>query len=216
MLRFAVTTGKFTYNYTDSFISEKNNPNINMMNSNLIPNILVLALRASRNLQLVSQGCSKVNPISFASRNFASFRTQTTLLSSPSISSQCTPIRNSLLLQALLPNTPVLMQQPARSVTKFSLRKGKRKAVKAVIKRFKRLHWGAWIRTRCGRHKKMWKKSAALTKRLRQHVFVNGQQSMLLDKMVTKFWRRPKYYLDDPYTPYHTRNEFKLTKTKRM
>lgn len=92
--------------------------------------------------------------------------------------------------------------------------KGKRKSVRGVVKRFFRLHWGGWIRTYSGRHKKMWRKSHKNRRRLRQHVLVNSQQAWLLDKMVTKFWRRPKYYVDDPYSPYHTREEYFATKRK--
>ncbi|KAL9900463.1 mitochondrial ribosomal protein L35 [Glossina fuscipes fuscipes] len=106
--------------------------------------------------------------------------------------------------------------QICRSVTKFSLTKGKRKSVKAVLKRFKRLDWGGWIRTRTGRHKKMFRKSNALKRRLRQHVFVNATQAHLLDKMVTSFWRRPKYWIDDPYAPYHRRDEYFATKRKEF
>ncbi|KAH8284333.1 hypothetical protein KR018_001889, partial [Drosophila ironensis] len=102
----------------------------------------------------------------------------------------------------------------SRNVTKFSLVKGKRKTVKAVLKRFKRLDWGAWIRTHSGRQKKLFKKSAALRRRLKQHVFTNATQSWLLDKMVTSFWRRPKHYIDDPYRPYHQRNEYFATQAK--
>ena len=36
----------------------------------------------------------------------------------------------------------------------------------------------------------------------------------MLDIMVTKFWRKPKYYIDDPYSFYHTRNEYSLTRRK--
>ncbi|KAH8311821.1 hypothetical protein KR044_008199, partial [Drosophila immigrans] len=122
-----------------------------------------------------------------------------------------TPAVSPLLLQLPQPAVPAL---PARSVTKFSLIKGKRKSVKAVIKRFKRLDWGAWIRTRTGRHKKMFKKSMELRRRLRQHVFTNATQSWLLDKMVTSYWRRPKHYIDDPYAPYHKRDEYFATKSK--
>lgn len=103
---------------------------------------------------------------------------------------------------------------PARTVTKFSLNKGKRKTVKAAIRRFFRLHWGGWIRPKVGRHKKMWKKSSAQKRRLRQHVFCNATQNTMLDKMVTKFWKRPKYYVEDPYAPYHTREEFSYTRKK--
>lgn len=104
---------------------------------------------------------------------------------------------------------------PVRTVTKYSLRKGKRKTVHSAVHRFYRLHWGGWIRTRCGRHKKMYKKRANRKRRLRQHVLVNATQSRLLDKMTTKFWRRPKHYIDDVYEPYHTRT-FYLASKKPM
>lgn len=104
---------------------------------------------------------------------------------------------------------------PNRMVTKFGANKGKRHTMKPVIKRFFRLHWGGWIRTRCGRHKKMWKKRSNRKHRLRQHVFVNAQQSWLLDKMVTKFWKRPKHYIDDIYEPYHERS-FYLARNKPL
>lgn len=101
-----------------------------------------------------------------------------------------------------------------RTVTKFSLKTGKRKTVSAAIKRFKRLDWGIWIRTRTGRHKKLWKKSGKLQRKLRQHVFCNAKQSSMLDKMVTSRWRKPKYYVDDPYRPFHQRENFWSTRRK--
>lgn len=60
----------------------------------------------------------------------------------------------------------------------------------------------------------MFKKSPELRRRLRQHVFTNATQSWLLDKMVTSYWRRPKHYIDDPYAPYHKRDEYFATKSK--
>jgi len=128
-----------------------------------------------------------------------------------------TSIKSSTLLNTNLTITGVTvpkvfpMQDQTRTVTKFSLRKGKRKSVKAVLKRFYRLNWGAWIRTRAGRQKKLWKRSAANKYRKRQHIFVNGTQAWLLDKCVTKFWRRPKYYINDIYEPYHKRPECPYT-----
>ncbi|XP_053658073.1 39S ribosomal protein L35, mitochondrial [Anopheles marshallii] len=122
----------------------------------------------------------------------------------------------SLRLLDAMAISPVLQTQPSRTVIKFSLRKGKRKTVKAVVKRFKRLDWGGWIRTISGRHKKMWRKRASRKRRLRQHVLVNGTQATLLDKMVTKYWKRPRYYIDDPYAPYHTREEFVYTRRKPL
>ncbi|XP_044267371.1 39S ribosomal protein L35, mitochondrial [Tribolium madens] len=102
----------------------------------------------------------------------------------------------------------------SRNLIKFSLNKGRRKSVKAVRRRFYRLHWGAWIRTMCGRHKKLWKKSGANKRRLRQHVMCNATQSYLLDKMAGRYWTKRRYYVDDPYEPYHTREEFPLSAQK--
>nr|XP_022918519.1 39S ribosomal protein L35, mitochondrial [Onthophagus taurus] len=118
--------------------------------------------------------------------------------------------------QSLLNNSKIqeISQNITRSVTKYSFKKGKRKAVKAVLKRFYRLDWGGWIRTKAGRNKRLWKKSPQRRRRLRQHVLCNGQQSMLLDKMVGSFWRKPKFYVDDPYNPYHVREEFRTTYVK--
>ncbi|XP_014666385.1 PREDICTED: 39S ribosomal protein L35, mitochondrial-like [Priapulus caudatus] len=98
------------------------------------------------------------------------------------------------------------MVTPRRDLIKFSLRKGKRKTVRPVVDRFFRLRWGRWIRPRVGRNKKLWKKSGRRQWRLRQHVFVTARQGIKLDKMVTKFWKRPKYYVDDIYEPYHKRH----------
>nr|CAG4650636.1 EOG090X0J5E [Sida crystallina] len=111
------------------------------------------------------------------------------------------------------PVSPVLIQQN-RTVTKWSLRKGKRKCVKAVPARFFRLSWGAWIRPIVGRNKKRWVKPAKRLNRAKQHVFCNATQSTMLDKMVTKFWRKRRFYVDDIYEPYHQREEFARTAVK--
>ncbi|KAL2728478.1 hypothetical protein V1478_006110 [Vespula squamosa] len=105
---------------------------------------------------------------------------------------------------------------PKRTLTKFSLKKGKRKTVKTVVKRFYRLNWGIWIRRYVAHDKHMWRKTEGRKNRLRQHIFTNGTQSWLLDTMVTKYWRRPKYYIDDPYNPYHKREEFHITRRKPL
>lgn len=83
-----------------------------------------------------------------------------------------------------------------------------------MIRRFYRLNWGGWIRTKCGRHKKLWKKSPPQKRRLRQHVICNATQSWLLDKMAGPYWRKPRYFVDDPYEPYHQREYFPLTAVK--
>lgn len=118
------------------------------------------------------------------------------------------------ITQSMVPKLPMECV-PSRTVTKFSKIKGKRATVGPAVRRFFRLNWGGWIRTRCGRHKKMWKKSSNRKHRLRQHVLVNAHQSHLLDQMVTKFWKRPKHYIDDIYEPYHDRS-FYLARQKPM
>jgi large subunit ribosomal protein L35 len=34
--------------------------------------------------------------------------------------------------------------------------------------------------------------------------------------MVTKYWKRRRYYVDDPYEPYHTREEYSCTRKKPL
>jgi large subunit ribosomal protein L35 len=124
--------------------------------------------------------------------------------------------RSQLLSAVVQQNIPKILQPQIRTVTKFSLKKGKRKTVKTVIKRFFRLAWGGWIRTRAGRFRHLWRKSPYQKYRYRQHVFCNATQCTLLDKMVTKYWKRRRYYVDDPYEPYHTREEFPVTRKKPL
>ena len=75
-----------------------------------------------------------------------------------------------------------------------------------VVDRFFRLENGLWIRTRAGRRKKLWRKRQTRINRLRQHVFCNETQCQMLDKMVNIEYKTPKYYVDDPYTPYHRKS----------
>ncbi|XP_072717503.1 large ribosomal subunit protein bL35m isoform X1 [Ciconia boyciana] len=105
---------------------------------------------------------------------------------------------------------PSILQQPARTLTYCSLRNGKRKTVKAVIDRFLRLHNGLWVRRKSGYKKKLWKKSAAQKKRLREMVLCTRTQCKLLDKMTTSFWKRRNWYVDDPYQKYHDRTNLRV------
>ncbi|XP_053684954.1 39S ribosomal protein L35, mitochondrial [Sabethes cyaneus] len=148
------------------------------------------------------------------------FSTLQTVVTHPTLIVKSSPsgglLTNPALLNVATSIGRSCQQQPCRTVTKFSMGKGTRKSVKAVIKRFKRLDWGGWIRTIAGRKKRMWKKSAGRKRRVKQHVLVNSQQATLLDKMVTKYWKRPRYYVNDIYTPYHTREEFRETRRKPL
>lgn len=145
-------------------------------------------------------------------KSFSTINKHTSIWPSSCSLSHTSLVKNKQILD-IANNVSVV---PARTVIKFSLNSGKRKTVKAVIRRFYRLHWGGWIRTKCGRNKHLWKKSEKRKRRARQHVLCNATQSTLLDKMVTKFWKKPKFYIDDPYAPYHTREEFNITRKKPL
>ncbi|XP_077136345.1 large ribosomal subunit protein bL35m [Ranitomeya variabilis] len=120
------------------------------------------------------------------------------------------PARGSAILGSVTPLLPSLLLHPSRTVTYFSLRRGKRKSVPSVTKRFMRLHCGLWIRRKAGYKKKLWKKSASRKKRLREIVFCNKTQSKLLDKMTTSFWKRRNWYVNDPYQKYQDRTNLKV------
>ncbi|KAJ8262487.1 hypothetical protein GJAV_G00167020 [Gymnothorax javanicus] len=114
------------------------------------------------------------------------------------------------ILQRIQPLLPSLKLQPVRSVTYYSVKLGKRKSVKAVVKRFLRLHCGLWVRRKAGYKKKLWKKLPARRKRLREHVFCNKTQTKLLDKMTTSFWKRRNWFLNDPHQKYHDRTNLRV------
>ncbi|KAM9065133.1 39S ribosomal protein L35, mitochondrial [Sarcophilus harrisii] len=129
---------------------------------------------------------------------------------------QLSPVRSlacghpPAILNSVTPLLPTLLRPPARTLTYCSVRKGKRKSVKAVLFRFLRLHSGLWLRRKAGYKKKLWKKKPARKKRLRELVFCNKTQSKLLDKMTTSFWKRRNWYMDDPYQKYHNRTNLRV------
>lgn len=73
---------------------------------------------------------------------------------------------------------------PARTLTYYSRRKGKRKTVKAVIRRFRRTGSGKWKRWQAGKNHFNSKKSSKRRSRLRRYVICNKQQTKMLNKMV--------------------------------
>ncbi|XKL63525.1 hypothetical protein PGB90_005889 [Kerria lacca] len=93
---------------------------------------------------------------------------------------------------------------------------GKRTSCAMIPKQFYRLNWGIWIRTKCGRDKTIHKKHTGRMRRLRKHVFCNAQQSRLLDRLSAPWFKKRHYFIDDPYEPYHTRDEFLYTRNKPL
>ncbi|XP_027028537.1 39S ribosomal protein L35, mitochondrial [Tachysurus fulvidraco] len=158
-----------------------------------------------RPLAVVGQSCFNhaVKAPVFLSRFSSLVQRQLHFKAPPSL--DACGLHHQTLLQRVSPLIPSLTQQPCRTITYYSVKKGKRKTVKAVVYRFLRLHCGLWVRRKAGYKKKLWKKSAARKKRLREHVFCNKTQCKKLDKMTTSFWKRRNWYLNDPYQKYHDR-----------
>ncbi|CAL1297346.1 unnamed protein product [Larinioides sclopetarius] len=119
----------------------------------------------------------------------------------PSCSTQNSSAKPILAVSSLNTNL-------TRNVTKYSLKTGKKTSVNAVLRRFFRLHNGLWIRRRAGCHKRLWKRNANEKYNLQQHVVCTKTQCLMLDRMITRYWQKPKYFLDDPFEPYHKRNNF--------
>ncbi|XP_072027153.1 uncharacterized protein [Amphiura filiformis] len=151
-----------------------------------------LATRLSRQCIIGSPG----------SRPFSSLTSHTGTSIAPTTVS-CYP-QSSQLLQP----TIRFLVQPKRTIIRYSLGKGKKKTVKAVVSRFYRFNSGLWLRCRAGRSKGLWKKSLKRRKRLKPFVFCSGPQSKKLDLMVTAYWRRQKNIPDDPLAPFENRNWF--------
>ncbi|KAK2163067.1 hypothetical protein LSH36_86g03002 [Paralvinella palmiformis] len=107
---------------------------------------------------------------------------------------------SEFLLQTTSPN-----QAQVRTRILFSRRTGGSRTVTAVVRRFFRLHNGMWIRTQAGRHKKLWKKKGTRVARLQQHVFCTQRQCWVLDQMVNRYYKTPKFYANDPYAAYHSK-----------
>lgn len=99
-----------------------------------------------------------------------------------------------------------------RSVTKFNLKNGKKRSVTAVLRRFYRLDTGLWIRRIAGCHSKLHKKNMKTRYNLRQHVFCNKTQCIMLDKMTCDWVKKKRYFIDDPFEPYQVRHNFDWVK----
>lgn len=101
--------------------------------------------------------------------------------------------------------SPIVCQ--TRTVTVVSRNKGKRKTSQMIISRFKRLGNGLWIHRIPGYKKKVWRmimKSGGPRKlyNMRKHIICNNTQSTMLDKLVTDYWKRPRWIVTDPYKGY--------------
>uniref|UniRef100_A0A8D8W1T7 Large ribosomal subunit protein bL35m n=1 Tax=Cacopsylla melanoneura TaxID=428564 RepID=A0A8D8W1T7_9HEMI len=157
--------------------------------------------------------CSVPNSSSIQALKFHSLNKHAANLVVPTMSLET--ITNALMIKSQnIVQSQQTRSNSAHTVIKYSKDKGIRLSEPEVQKRFFRLDWGMWIRTKCGRHKKMFKKSMIQRRRLKYHVMCNANQCNLLDKMVNNQFKVKRYFVDDPYEPYHTREDFPMTARK--
>jgi len=108
-------------------------------------------------------------------------------------------------------NSGLIMQQQ-RTLVKVS-NKGKKKTVKMIISRFRRLGNGMWVRRQGGYKKRLYTKffnptGARKVLRKKRHIVCDVRQSTLLDKMVTDYYKKQKWYVSDPYKGYEPHCNF--------
>ncbi|CDW53603.1 Probable 39S ribosomal protein L35, mitochondrial [Trichuris trichiura] len=95
---------------------------------------------------------------------------------------------------------------------RFSPEDGRKVPCKDVLDRFKRLNTGMWIRANPGRNTKRYLKDEPWLTSSLQHVTCTPIECQILDKLVSRFWQRPKYFVDDQYEAYNVRHSIDGTK----
>ncbi|GAB1610106.1 39S ribosomal protein L35, mitochondrial-like [Argonauta hians] len=115
------------------------------------------------------------------------------------------------LCAPLLPNITNV-----RSKIVCSRIKGKPKSTPSVTSRFFRLRSGLWIRCRSGRRNKHWAKSTKRINRLQETVFCNKTQCKKLDRMVSRYYMKKRYFPGDPYEIYQDRSTSKFSQKRPL
>jgi len=110
------------------------------------------------------------------------------------------------------------MAKDGYGVTLFDINDGKRKSLSAVVMRFKRLDWGAWIRPKAGRNKKLWKKSLRQQVVNERHVFCKSYHKRRFDRAVSSDIKEIRHIPDDPYKVYNDMSyqHYRSIKVKNM
>uniref|UniRef100_A0A0N4U6E2 39S ribosomal protein L35, mitochondrial n=1 Tax=Dracunculus medinensis TaxID=318479 RepID=A0A0N4U6E2_DRAME len=95
----------------------------------------------------------------------------------------------------------------------FDPKEGRKRPAQDVLDRFKRLNSGMWIRCVAGRNKLRYAKNETFQTTSLYYETCTKEQCFMLDRMMTPFWLRPKYYVNDPYEPYHVRHGLTSVRT---
>jgi len=110
------------------------------------------------------------------------------------------------------------MYKNGYGVVLYNLHDGERKSLAAVVGRFKRLDWGAWIRPRAGRDKKKWKKNSTQLVNNEKHVFCKKYHKKRFDRAVTHEIKEIRHFPEDPYKVYNEMSwqNYSSIKSKNM
>ncbi|RWS26257.1 39S ribosomal protein L35-like protein [Leptotrombidium deliense] len=95
---------------------------------------------------------------------------------------------------------------PSRSVIYYDFHNSRRRSVTAAIQRFHRLNWGGWVYMLPGGRKKVWRKSWWRRWYDRQYYLLSPKQSWEMEQLMTPRYKKPKYFVDDPFEPYQKRH----------
>jgi len=80
---------------------------------------------------------------------------------------------------------------------------GKREPLYGAVERYKRLDWGMFVGTVMSRHNKKWKTWESTNWMREQHVSMDKESVLKLERMFTHDIKLPRYLPDDPYDKYN-------------
>lgn len=95
------------------------------------------------------------------------------------------------------------MAKDGYGIKLYDEKTGRRGTLRAVEMRFKRLDWGAWIKTKGARYKKQWKKSHHQLVLGDKHTFCVPYHKRRFDRAVSGEFKEQRHLVDDPYKVYN-------------
>jgi len=85
----------------------------------------------------------------------------------------------------------------------YDRKDGKREPLYAAVERYKRLDWGVYIATKASRYRKCWKTWDSTNWDREQHMLMDKESVLKLERMFTHDIKLPRYIPDDPYQKYN-------------
>jgi len=85
----------------------------------------------------------------------------------------------------------------------YDAKDGKRQILYSAVERYKRLDWGMYVGTKTGRYNKRWKKWDSTNWSKEQHMFMDRESNLVLERMFSHDIKLPRYIPDDPWQKYN-------------